>query len=172
MNIEDAVRKRQSVRKYSEKDVEEDKLNLVLEAARLSPSAKNRQARKFVLVRDVQMRRKLAVAAKNQMFVADAPVVIACCGTDPGYVMTCGQSADAIDVAIAVDHMTLTAVSLGLGTCWIGAFYQDEVKKLLNIPENVQVVELLTLGYPAESEFKTHRKSLNDIVYFESWRTD
>ena len=108
-------------------------------------------------------------AARDQKFVGTAPVIIACCGLDPEYHMTCGQPADVIDTAIAIEHMALAAASMGLGTCWIGAFYQDQVKELLGIPDDVQVVELLTLGYPAGAEFKTSRKNLDEIVCYERW---
>jgi len=169
MELFDAIRSRRSVREYADRPIEEDKLKQVLEAARLSPSAKNRQARKFIVIRDEECRKKMIDAARGQSFVGKAPVIIACCGLDPGYHMTCGQPADTIDLAIAIDHMTLAATALGLGSCWIGAFYQDQVKKLLNIPEHVQVVELLLLGYAAESESRTTRKSFGEIVAYERW---
>ncbi|MBN2104961.1 nitroreductase family protein [bacterium] len=169
MELFEAIRTRQSVRKYADRPVEEEKLNRILEAARLSPSAKNRQARKFIVIRDAERRQKMIEAARGQQFVGSAPVIIACCGLDPDYHMTCGQPADTIDLAIAIDHMTLAATALGLGSCWIGAFYQDQVKQLLGIPEKVQVVELLLLGYASESEFRTSRKGLQEIVAYERW---
>lgn len=169
MELFEAIRKRQSVRKYASKPVEKEKLEQVLEAARLSPSAKNRQERKFIVIQDAELRKQMIEAARGQQFVGDAPVIIACCGLDPEYHMTCGQPADVIDVAIAIDHMTLAAAALGLGTCWIGAFYQDQVKKLLNIPGNVQVVELLTLGYPAQPENKKGRNELRSMICHDKW---
>jgi len=89
----------------------------------------------------------------------------------PDYVMTSGQKASTVDVTIAVDHMTLAAAAEGLGTCWIGAFYEDRVKEILGIPSNVSVVALLPLGYPAEAEalIRTGRKKLEEIVARESW---
>jgi len=100
--------------------------------------------------------------------VAQAPVVIAACGTSD-LVMTCGQPAYAIDVAIALDHMTLAAASLGLGTCWIGAFYEEQAKAILGVPEGVRIVALLPLGYPAEEPFPRPRKPLDEIVSWERW---
>ena len=169
MELFEAILKRQSVRKYASKPVEPEKLKKILEAARLSPSAKNRQERKFIVIQEPELRKKMIEAARGQQFVGDAPVIIACCGLDPAYHMTCGQPADVIDVAIAIDHMTLAAAALGLGTCWIGAFYQDQVKQLLHIPENVQVVELMTLGYPAKPEGKTSRNDLSTMICYETW---
>ncbi|MCX9013616.1 MAG: nitroreductase family protein [Candidatus Methanoperedens sp.] len=170
MEVIEAIQKRRSVRAYEPREVEEDKLLRVLEAGRLSPSASNRQERRFVVVKDAQTRKLLSVAAKNQKFIAEAPVVIAACAAvDTDYVMMCGQLAYPIDTAIAVDHMTLQAVGEGLGTCWIGAFDEDRVKKILCIPEGVRVVSLLALGYPADVSRPKSRKSLDEIVMWEKW---
>jgi nitroreductase len=99
--------------------------------------------------------------------------VIVACGTSD-YVMTCGQLTYPIDVAIAVDHMTLAAVEEGLGTCWIGAFYEDKVKEILGVPQTVRVVALLPLGYPAEpakmaQAVSKPRKPLEEIVVYDGW---
>ncbi|NYT02093.1 MAG: nitroreductase [Methanosarcinales archaeon] len=169
MEVTQAIRDRRSVRNFQSRAVEEDKLRMVLEAGRLAPSARNLQNWKFIVVRDQETRNKLAEAAKGQSFVAQAPVVIAACGTKADYVMTCGQAAYSIDVAIAVDHMTLQAVELGLGTCWIGAFYEDQVKEILGVPTEVRVVALLPLGYPAESTPPTRRKTLEEVTCEERW---
>lgn len=168
MELMEAVRGRRSVRSFLDRPVEEEKLRAVLGAGRLAPSARNMQDRRFIVVRDRATRLELAEAARKQAFVGQAPVVIACCGTSD-LVMTCGQPAYVVDVAIAVDHMTLAAFSLGLGTCWIGAFYEDQVKEILGVPESVRVVALLPLGYPSESPRATPRKSLDDVVAYERW---
>ena len=168
MNLMQAVRARRSIRKFLDKPVEEEKLLAVLEAGQLAPSAKNMQDWKFIVVRDFATRQKLAEAARDQQFVGQAPVVIAACGTSD-LVMTCGQPAYAIDVAIALDHMTLAAASLDLGTCWIGAFYEEKVKEILGVPQEVRVVALLPLGYPAEQPGPRPRKSLDDVVAWEHW---
>jgi nitroreductase len=169
VDVNKAIKSRRSIRAYESRDVEEDKLVRVLESGRLSPSAGNRQERRFVIVRDAMTRKALSEAARNQSFVADAPVVIAACSVEKEYVMACGQLAYPIDTAIAVDHMTLQAVEEGLGTCWIGAFDEKMVKELLNIPETVRVVQLLTIGYPSEIPRPTSRKSLDEIVMREKW---
>ncbi len=170
MTVEDAIKNRYSVRSYSVKPVEEEKIKELLEAARLAPSAGNRQEWRFVVVTDEQARKELAGAAAGQMFVGKAPCVIACCADTDFHKMTCGQLTYPIDVAIAIDHITLRAVELGLGTCWIGAFYEEEVKKILNIPEKIKVVELITLGYP-ESVAQRPKKRLNpeQVVFYEKW---
>jgi nitroreductase len=170
MNVIECIKARRSVRSYADRPVEEEKLNQVLEAARLAPSACNRQEWKFVVVRDEKLRRRLAEAACGQDFVAEAPVVIAACAVDSTHVMTCGHPAHLIDLAIAVDHMTLAARELGLGTCWIGAFHQDKVREVLGIPDSIQVGLLLPLGYPTQWPDARPRKKLADIVCCDGWR--
>lgn len=168
MDLFEVVEGRRSIRSFLDRDIDEVLLKKVLDAGRLAPSARNLQDWRFVVIRDKETRLKLAEAARNQQFIAQAPVVIAACGTS-NYVMTCGQHAYAIDVSIAVDHMTLAAFSLGLGTCWIGAFYEDKVKEILGVPPDVRVVALLPLGYPAEQPSARQRKSLSEIVAYEHW---
>ncbi|MCD6451905.1 MAG: nitroreductase family protein [Acidobacteria bacterium] len=169
MDVFEAIKKRESVREYLPKPVEDEKIIKILEAGRLAPSASNRQEWRYVVVRDEETRRKLMRAANNQNFVAEAPVVIACCAETDNHVMRCGQLCYPIDVAISIDHMTLAAVSLGLGTCWIGSFYEDQVKEILGIPPEIRVVELLALGYPKRLRGVKNRKPLSEIVMFEKW---
>jgi len=170
MDVVDAIRTRKSVRGYLEKEIEPEKLQAVLDAARMAPSAGNAQEWKFVVVADRRTRQTLMEAARGQAFVGEAPVVIAACAVETSRVMMCGLHSFPIDVAIALDHMALRAVELGLGTCWVGAFDADKVKKALGIPESVAVVELLPLGYPADpAPVQKSRKPLRDIVCYEKW---
>jgi len=169
MELWEAIRKRRSIRKYKDKPVEEEKLNRVLEAGRLAPSAGNRQEWKYIVVRDKATRQKLAEAAHGQQFVAEAGVCLVCCGVEAEHVMSCGQASYSIDVAISVDHITLAAAAEGLGTCWIGAFNEAPVKKLLGIPDKVRVVALLPLGYPDMEPKPRSRKPLSEIVCQERW---
>ena len=122
-----------------------------------------------VVVRDSRLRQELSEAANGQRHVREAPVVIAAVATRPAYVMMCGVPAYAVDVAIAVDHMTLAAVNEGLGTCWIGAFSQERVREILQIPDEYMVVALLTLGYPRSGGNPRTRKPLDEIVSFETF---
>ena len=170
MDVYEAVRTRKSVRSYHDRPVEPDKLARVLEAARLAPSARNDQEWRFVVVTDSGLRRRLATEASTQGFMAEAPVIIAACAETDGRVMRCGQQAYPIDLAIAVDHLTLAAVAEGLGTCWIGSFDPGKVRQLLGIPEQVQVVELLLLGYPSDpAPTPKSRLPLEQIVRYEAW---
>jgi len=169
MDVSTAINQRSSVRGYKPTDVEEDKIKKVLEAARLSPSASNRQDWKFIVVRSKETKKKLAKAAFGQSFIGDAPVVIVACGTDSEAVMACGQPTYTVDVSIACAFMILQAHELGLGTCWIGAFNEDETKKILNIPGHVRVVAVIPLGYPNQTPSQKSRKSLNQIVCREKY---
>jgi nitroreductase len=169
MDVSTAINQRRSVRAYKETMVEEDKLKKILEAARLSPSASNHQEWKFIVVKNKETRKKLAIAAFDQSFIGEAPVVIVACGTETRTIMLCGQPAYAVDVSIACTFMILQAYELGLGTCWIGAFKEDEVKKILKIPESVRVVAMTPLGYPNQAPSPRFRKNLNQIVCFEKY---
>jgi len=169
MNVFEAIETRRSIRGYLDKAVEEEKLTRILEAGRRAPSARNRQEWRFVVVRERETRQRLMAAASNQAFVGEAPVVIAACAVVTDATMGCGQLAYPIDVAIAVDHMTLAAVEEGLGTCWVGAFFEDQVKQVLGIPAAVRVVQLLALGYPTSIPDPKPRKPLSEIVCYERW---
>ncbi len=170
MNVIDAIRTRKSVRAFLDRPVEDEKLRAVLDAGRLAPSASNRQEWRFVVVCNPETRKKLAAAAGGQTFVGEAPVLIVACAQTDGHVMRCGQLSYPIDVAIALDHITLAAVELGLGTCWIGLFDEQKVKEILGIPEQVRVVELMPLGYPTDASIKVKmRLPLEEIVKYDRW---
>jgi nitroreductase len=170
MDVYTAISTRKSVRAYQDRDVPEQVVARLLGGARLAPSASNRQEWRFVVVRDPQARRRLVGAANGQRFVGEAPVVIVCCAETDGHVMTCGQASYPIDVAIATDHLTLCAAAEGLGTCWIGAFDEEQVREILSIPPQVRVVALLPLGYPQDpAPVEKTRLPLAKIVKYERW---
>ncbi|HUL21954.1 MAG TPA: nitroreductase family protein, partial [Thermodesulfobacteriota bacterium] len=157
------------VRAYKAVEVEEEKLKKILEAAKLSPSASNQQSWKFIVVRNKETKKKLARAAFGQSFIGEAPVVMVACGTESKAVMACGQPTHSVDVSIACAFMILQAYELGLGTCWIGAFEEGEVKKILEIPKSVRVVAMIPLGYPDEDPSPRSRKGLEQIVCSEKF---
>jgi nitroreductase len=170
MKVFEAIRTRKSVRSFLDKPVEDEKLLAVLEAGRIAPSAGNRQEWRFIVVRDNKLRARLGEAANGQSFVGEAPVVIVACAESDGHVMSCGQPSYPIDVAIALDHISLAAVELGLGTCWIGAFNEKKVKEILGVPDEIRVVELMPLGYPVHQSVKEKsRLPLKSIVKYDSW---
>jgi nitroreductase len=168
MDVSQAIQSRYSCRRYEDKPVEDAKLQPILEAARQAPSAKNLQDWRFVVVRDKALREKLAIAANNQTFIENAGAIIVAC-TASDHVMRCGQAIGPIDVSIAMEHMCLQATELGLATCWIGSFYPDKVRSVVGIPEHINIIELLALGYPADSPKEHRREPLESIVNFETW---
>ncbi|MFH1451134.1 MAG: nitroreductase family protein [bacterium] len=169
MNISEVIFTRRSVRSYNDKEVSLEKLEKVLKAAQAAPSASNKQDYKLIVVKDPEKRRALAQAASNQEFVGEAPIIIVPVSLEPDKVMTCEVPTYAVDLAIAVDHMTLAAVEEGLGTCWIGAFSQKEVKMILGIPESYKVLTLLPLGYPADSPRPKTRKGLQELISYDKF---
>jgi nitroreductase len=170
MDIFEAMKKRRSIRFYQKKDVEENMLLKIVKMACEAPSAANRQEWRFVVVKDESIKKNLRGATNDQRFIGEAPVVIACCADTNNYVMTCGQACYPINVANAIDHITLVAVALGLGTCWVGDFYEDKVKKILSIPSEIRVVALIALGYPQEDpDNPKKRLPLNRIFCYDGW---
>jgi nitroreductase len=171
IGVMQAIQARKSVRSFLDRPVEDEKLLKVLEAGRLAPSASNRQEWRFVIVRHPETRQSLAAIAGSQDFIGQAPVIIVACAETDGHVMRCGQPSYPIDVAIALDHITLAAVEQGLGTCWIGKFDEKQVKECLGIPDAIRVVELMPLGYPADpAPIRKNRFPIETIVHYERWR--
>ena len=169
MQVLESIRKRYSCRSYQQKKIETEKLTQLLEAARLAPSAKNFQDWRFIVVTDDAIKQKVAAAANEQMFLANAgAIIVACSNSD--YVMTCGQRIGPIDVAIALEHISLQATRLDLATCWIGSFSPEKIKAILGVPDDIEVIELMAVGYPAEKHREPKREPLQKIVCYEKWQ--
>ena len=169
MKVLEVIQKRRSVRKYKEDPIPEKDLMRVLEAARLAPSGKNFQPWKFIIVKDKALKEKLAQASAGQFFMAEAPIIIVGCGFPDNCYAHMGRymKSWSVDVTIALEHLILQAQEEGLGTCWIGSFEEEEVKAILNIPENVKVLALTPLGYPDEIPRFRRRKSLDEIISYD-----
>jgi nitroreductase len=171
MDVFEAIEKRRSIRSYESTSVPEEKLERILESARLAPSASNVQPRHFIVVTDEERKKALAVGIFAR-FLKQAPVVIVACGDDKK-----SPKWYPIDVAIAVENMVLAATGEGLGTCWIGSFDENKVRAVVKIPENLRVVVLLAVGYPGGKEglgskvlrLVRKRKSLDEIVSIEEY---
>ncbi|MEN8126321.1 MAG: nitroreductase family protein [Planctomycetota bacterium] len=169
MDIMDTIKDRYSCRAYQAKPIEPEKLSILIEAARLAPSARNIQDWRFVIVTDAEKRRSLQSAAANQPFVDQAPVVIAACSCTNKRMNLCGQPYASINVSIALEHIALAATSLGLATCWIGSFKPYSVREILNIPADIEIVELMTVGYPADKRISPKRLPADQIACYEKW---
>jgi nitroreductase len=169
MTVLEAIRKRYSCRRYKDKPIEQEKLDQIFESARLAPSAKNLQDWRFVIVTDKEKKRRLAEAANNQKFLENAGVIIVAC-SNSSEVMRCGQAVGPIDVAIALEHIALQAAELGLATCWIGSFYPEKVRPIVGIPQDIAIIELMALGYPADSQKGSKREPTKKILCYEKWQ--
>ena len=164
MDYYEVIRKRRSIRAYQNRDVEEDKLKRILEAARIAPSAGNIQPWRFVAIRKDEVKQKLKAAYARPWFWT-APVVICACGImSEAWKRSDGKTYLDVDVAIAMDHLILAATAEGLGTCWIGAFDPTEVKRILHLPAGIEPIALTPLGYPAESPEPKPRKPWEEVI--------
>jgi nitroreductase len=171
MDVFETIEKRRSIRNYEPTPVPREKLEKILEAARLAPSASNVQPRHFIVVTDRE-RRDTISSGMFARFLKQAPVVIVACGDEKK-----SPKWYPIDVAIAVENMVLAATGEDLGTCWIGSFNETKVRNALKIPENLRVVVLLAVGYPSGKEslaskalrLVRKRKSLDEIVSIEEY---
>jgi nitroreductase len=171
MNFLELATNRYSVRKYEAKKVEEEKLLQILEAGRVAPSAKNRRPIKLIVVQQEEGLTKL----KKGTNIYDAPLAIIACGDINAAAVrpADGRSLVDVDTSIVTDHMMLQAVDLGLGTCWICAFDPEIIKKEFNIPDHLEPINILAIGYASGEpiSFAQHdkiRKTLQEIVAYET----
>lgn len=180
MDVKQAIEQRRSIRKYKDIPVEEEKLKVILEAARLAPTGSNTQSGKFIVVRSKDMREKIAEVSHRQKWMTQAPLFI-CCVADisvrlpdsdffvdemsPQFeVKQCIR-----DVSIQADHIVLQAQELGLSSCWIGWYNQTEIRETLGLPADKYVVGVLIIGYADEIPPPRKRKTLEEIVRYEKW---
>ncbi len=169
MELCETIRERRSIRAFQDTEVPEECIHQILEAATLAPSEGNLQSWRFFVVKNKKFKRKLAEAALGQMFVAEAPVTVVVCinfeDTAPygrrGKELYSIQSS-----AAAIENMLLTAVSLNLGACWVGAFREDDVKTVLDLEPSIRPVALIPIGYPAERPSSRGRKSVEEVTFF------
>jgi nitroreductase len=169
MTFIDIVKNRYSVRDYKQTPIEKEKLLRILEVVKWAPSACNNQPCYCIVISDNAGKQSLRPAYNRDWFV-NAPIIIAVCvDFTSAWRRSDGVSYGKIDAAIVMDHLTLAATEIGLGTCWIGAFKADEAKKALSLPENVEPVAFTPLGYPKQEMPIRKRKSLEEMVLWESF---
>jgi len=172
LDVFETIRKRKSVRSYAKTLIPEEVLVKALEATRLAPSAGNIQPWHFIIVRDEDKRARIAKGCRYGRFLAESSVVIVACGDKKA-----SPSWYALDTAIALEHLVLAATALGLGTCWVGSFNQEDIREMLKLPEKFEVVALMALGYPRRKvdllakilHMVRRRKKLEDIVSLETY---
>jgi nitroreductase len=168
------IRARYSCRDYSDQPVEDEKLELVLEAARLAPTAANRQPFRIVVVRDEELRQQMSDVYMRHWFYA-APVILCLCGVaGEAWVRKDHRHYTDVDVAIAMDHLILQATDLGLGTCWIADFDPEAARRLLHLPRGLDPLLLSPLGYPAAGaepkEPGKRRRPLEELVHWDRYQ--
>jgi nitroreductase len=172
MKFIELAKKRYSCRKYDSKPVEDEKLEQVLEAGRIAPSAVNLQPWVFVVIRETENLKKIRSTYHREWF-ATAPCVIVALGNHEQSWKRQGDGKDHadIDVTIAIDHMTLQAAEIDLATCWVCNFDKQKVMEVLNLPDNLEPVALLPIGYPLDSphvnRHDSKRKQPEEIVFYE-----
>lgn len=167
----DLAEKRYSLRTFSDQSVEKETILKLLAAARLAPSAVNYQPCHFIVVTDEALKTKVAEGYSREWF-AKAPVVIVACGDhSASWKRRDGKDHVDVDVAIAVDHLTLAAVELGLGTCWVCAFDAAHVHSVLELPEHLEAIALIPLGYPLDGQVPVKkRKELAELVSWNGYK--
>jgi nitroreductase len=168
MDFFEVLKKRHSVRRFKEKKIEKDKIRKLLEAANSAPSAGNLQAYRIILVKDNALRQRLARVSCSQDFIFQAPINLVFCADGLRSAQGYGKRGETLysiqDATISCAHVHLAAVDLGLGSVMVGAFDEEEVSKLLKIPNHLRPVIILPVGYPDESPEGSPRRSLDDLV--------
>ncbi|WP_204596973.1 nitroreductase family protein [Clostridium pascui] len=175
------IKMRRSIRNYNNKSVEDEKILQLLESARLAPSGSNTQPWHFIVVKSELTKQKLAKASHNQKWMLSAPVFIVCvadirCRIEGTVDVILNENSPQEelkqilrDTSISMEHILLEAENLGLGTCWVAWFTQDEIRPILNIPTDKYVVGIITLGYANEAPKARPRKNLKEIIHYETW---
>ena len=167
MEFSELIQKRYSVRAYRSTPVEEEKLLEVLEAARLAPTAANRQSFQIIVLNTEGREEELNRIYKAKWFT-QAPLIIGAVGVPAGnWTRKDGKNYNDLDVGIVMDHLVLAAANAGLGTCWIGAFDPDAAREVLGLPDDIEPIVFTPLGYPADEPSTKRRKPLSDLVRYE-----
>ncbi len=171
MKFNDLIKKRYSNRKFKDMPVEKEKILEVIEAGRNAPSAHNFQPWHFIVITNEEGRKKVSEAYPKNWFKSAPVIVVACGNHDESWKRDDEKDHCDIDIAIAVDHMTLAATDIGLGTCWVCAFDAEKCHKILELPENLEVIALMPMGYPLEDKVvEKKRKAIDEIVSWEEYK--
>jgi len=173
MDIFEAIKGRRSIRSYGDEPIPDEDIRRILEAAIMAPSAGNLQPWEFVVVRDPDIKKRLARAALGQTFIAEAPVVIVVGANVDRTSWRYGKRGENLyciqDTAAAIMNLMLAAYALGYGTCWVGAFHDDEVSRIVGFPRSVRPVAIIPVGRPRESPRAPSRLPLEEVVHLERY---
>lgn len=169
MEFQTLVKQRYSVRDYKPDELDSSLLDQVLTAGQFAPTAANRQPFKIIVIHTKGMKGEL-LKIYNRAWFSEAPIVLCACGIpDQSWVRADGKSYLDVDIAIVMDHISLAAANLGLGTCWVASFDVDAARKILHIPSEVEPIIMMSLGYPAGSPGEKERKSLDELISYRFW---
>lgn len=169
MSLYEIIAARRSIRKYRSDPVEEEKLIRILQAARIAPSAGNRQPWHYIVVTDAAVKGRLRAAYDREWFYTAPAIVCACGEPSRSWTRKDGRDYKDVDVAISFDHLVLAATAEGLGTCWVGAFDPAVVREVLALPSGIEPIVLTPLGYPDEAPPPRERKKLKEFVHRNRW---
>ncbi|ODS38968.1 MAG: hypothetical protein A7316_06645 [Candidatus Altiarchaeales archaeon WOR_SM1_86-2] len=173
MEVFEAIKKRRSIREYTEEQISNETMEQILDAGISAPSAGNLQSWEFILIRDQKKKEMISEAAYNQTFLSRASVLIVVCGNQERSAYRYGSRGKELyciqDTSAAIQNMLLASASLGIGTCWVGAFNENAVRKILKIPAGVRPVAIISLGYGAEKPGMPRRMNLKDVVHYEEF---
>jgi nitroreductase len=179
--MNEAIHNRRSIRKYKDQPVDEETILKIIDCGRLAPSDSNTQPWTFIVVRSEEMRTKVAHVSHKQDWMLGAPVFLICVAdirvttTETGPMEIneetpgIGPKQIILDTAIAGQNMVIAAESLGLGTCWVSWYIQEEIRPVLGIPNDKYVVAVITLGYPDQTPKQRPRRSLEEVIRYERW---
>ena len=172
MDVIDCIKSRRSIRKFKKKAVSDDIINKTLEAATYAPSSGNLQNWEFIIIKKQEAKNKLAEIALVQDFIAEAPVVIVVC-SNQNRISPYGQRGRNLysiqNTAAAIQNLLLTAWSFGIGSCWVGAFDENELSKFLELPKHIIPVAIIPLGYPDEKPVMPRRIPQKDFIWLEKY---
>jgi len=173
LDVFEAIKTRRSIRSFTQEAVSDEEIEMILDAARSAPSAGNIQPWIFIVVKNPEMKRRISRAALNQFFIEEAPVVIVVCADQERSRMGYGSRGANLyciqDTAAATQNILLAAHALGLGACWVGAFYEDEVRQALRVPRGVRPVAIVPIGHPAERPGAVFKRPLSEVVRYETF---
>jgi nitroreductase len=173
MGILEIIKNRRSIRVFKKQDIPQGIIENLLEAARWAPSAGNVQPWTFVVVSSQKMKQRLFMAAFGQKTPEEAPTVIVVCADEKLALQSYGVRGKSLfclqDTAAAIQNILLTAYSLGLGSCWIGAFKEDEVRQAIKAPKEMRPIALIPVGYPDEAPAARSRRPVSEIMRKETF---
>jgi nitroreductase len=169
----EAIRGRRSIRAFKSQNVPQEVITELIDAARWAPSAGDIQPWEFIIIRKPEIKKRLVEAALGQAFIEEAPVVIVVCANESrssqrygtrGRTLYCLQ-----DTAATIQNIHLLAHSLGLGSCWVGAFKEEEAMEVLKLSLGTRPIAIIPVGYPAEAPLPGNRRPISQIVHYETF---